>query len=134
MGERICVGNHHSVRQHARETILQVHSLSSLFFLFVPSFSISFISFFNFNIFSWHKGRANNDFKLGSVQFVNVNQHITIANILAQQGLAKVVYYFLFSSSLLLYSIIYVMSNIIYREGRQDHQKFVYNTRRYKKD
>lgn len=35
----------------------------------------------------WHRQRAKNNFSLGEVQFVNVDQYIWIANMLGQRGL-----------------------------------------------
>jgi O-acetyl-ADP-ribose deacetylase (regulator of RNase III) len=35
----------------------------------------------------WHRGRAGNDFALGSVQFIQVESYIWVANMVAQHGL-----------------------------------------------
>jgi O-acetyl-ADP-ribose deacetylase (regulator of RNase III) len=35
----------------------------------------------------WHRERANNDFELGTVQFVQVESYIWIANIVGQHGI-----------------------------------------------
>jgi O-acetyl-ADP-ribose deacetylase (regulator of RNase III) len=35
---------------------------------------------------AWHRGRARNDFALGSVQFVQVERHTWVANMVGQHG------------------------------------------------
>lgn len=35
----------------------------------------------------WHRDRANNDFKLGSIQIVQVEEYIYVANMIGQQGI-----------------------------------------------
>ena len=35
----------------------------------------------------WHKNRNKNDFALGSVQFVQVEKYITVANMIGQRGI-----------------------------------------------
>jgi O-acetyl-ADP-ribose deacetylase (regulator of RNase III) len=35
----------------------------------------------------WHRSRADNDFALGAVQFVQVTPYIWVANMIAQQGM-----------------------------------------------
>lgn len=35
----------------------------------------------------WHRNKAKNDFKLGTVQFVKVDDYIYIANMVAQRGI-----------------------------------------------
>ncbi|XVQ11211.1 macro domain-containing protein [Spirillospora sp. CA-255316] len=36
---------------------------------------------------AWHRDRARNDFGLGAVQFVQVDPHIWVANMVAQRGI-----------------------------------------------
>jgi O-acetyl-ADP-ribose deacetylase (regulator of RNase III) len=36
---------------------------------------------------AWHRQRAQNDFGLGAVQFVAVDQYITVANMIGQRGI-----------------------------------------------
>ena len=38
---------------------------------------------------AWHRNRSQNDFALGSVQFVQVEEYIWIANMIGQQGLKR---------------------------------------------
>lgn len=35
---------------------------------------------------AWHRGRAGNDFGLGAVQFVQVERHVWVANMIGQRG------------------------------------------------
>ncbi|KOY87028.1 Appr-1-p processing protein [bacterium 336/3] len=35
----------------------------------------------------WHRDRASNDFKLGSIQIVQVEEYIYVANMIGQQGI-----------------------------------------------
>ncbi|MCF2529753.1 macro domain-containing protein [Yinghuangia soli] len=35
----------------------------------------------------WHRGRAGNDFRLGAVQFVQVDTYLWVANMIGQHGL-----------------------------------------------
>ncbi|MFC5202885.1 macro domain-containing protein [Streptomyces kaempferi] len=36
---------------------------------------------------AWHRGRAHNDFGLGAAQFVQVERHVWVANLIGQQGI-----------------------------------------------
>ncbi len=35
----------------------------------------------------WHRGRASNDFALGSIQIVRVSEYVYVANMVGQQGM-----------------------------------------------
>ncbi|WP_393075483.1 macro domain-containing protein [Streptomyces sp. LN704] len=36
---------------------------------------------------AWHRGRAHNDFGLGAAQFVQVERHVWVANLIGQRGI-----------------------------------------------